>query len=1648
MKDKFSFSMARYRVGVLIILVALMMPLGIASSMPTYTAMTGETLNEFEFASTDTILDDSKLDGYLNEMILTNKMLDGINYVNGKMSIQMLVVDDPTIGGKIEPITVSKLSEGVYYVHATVDDLAEIEMLEAEETVLKIGVDRYYGPDLSGVGDTKDSFQLDVEDEMFMSKEEIMDADLVVPHSVETREILGVNDVNALGYNGSGVLVNVHDTGVDFGHTTLRDSMAVDEFGYPLSFEPMGRMSITSLWSLDYWMDIYNDPCGNPEGYSAGTAALLDSWFSPRHTDADGYISLAGYGNLKVFAADLGSLYSLYQLWMEVPSMYYVGDLVGNDTGFAFGMSVIHNDGWIQFVPFLEADEDGDGDYDTLYVDYASGWALTMWWWTEDPMYWDMAPFDFSTAIATKNNENLALSADVWDGVDFGVSDGYYDISMGSIGNVYDYNELTDYDVLLGIPGDGKSLGHIWDVGGHGTGCSGYVAADWTDYQLLADPNEWDYPSDEYFTIGGMAPESKIVATAGFSDTATNLGWQWACGFDYNPVSGYWEFNNESTHIVSISSNSWGTSAVMDANGIAMGWDFTTMFIDYLSAPGYLHEDYPGVLFLTSTGNGGSGMGTSKQPSQSTAAVAVGASTVNWWRYATGYGDENTTQGNDQVIGWSDNGPAVNGYPKIDILAPGAFDFSLTPVSPGGVTFTTVFGGTSASCPVVAGSMAVLYQAWEIAYPGVPLTPDMAKVIMKSTAEDIGYDPYMQGTGRIDVAAMVDFVNGVGEELIGYSFDAPALTVDRTWYNFYYYYFGELPPLAVQNIADNAIYGGALFAGDSIVNDLYIEGNTTDLDYEAVTFETTYEAVNSSVDLHTSEYYSKFALADLFDITQLQSADYFQLILAMNFDEAMDYRNEFGRNPPYMYVTSLESGTFGAGDEEYAFWNYGYDNNNFQDLFLPTNFIQDGMSDVYIQVRDYVFYNESAYYNENWTGIDFTLSVRAFTRTVDPQISLEDFGDGEFNVTITVDGAAVPGNYEGYIIFNSTVDNHMLVPYGYSVAAFVEEYNVDGWTYLSDGTFTGRPNDNGLYGCADWNWRPETGDWRYYDFVVENSSAMNTIVLELEWENPGSEMNMWLMDNDGWIIDYTDYLTNGGQYISEINAPDTMQRLVIGLPWVTDLWTVIVHSTTLAPTVDTVPLEAFILKVSYLNDTADVFAEPTVAISVPGDVETSNGVMVTDELYSVQWDVVTGNPIPEFTNDGYNNTISITSAMIVEETQTLAADDLMPYTGSIRPEYTKMVYLYAGDFVSGTLDWSDSSDFDFLLIHAGDPYDFDSCIFDAAAATGSKPEHFEGYIPEDGLYEIVVEWFDGPGTDVEFNMFFAVLYDEVYYDSVLPGDLMEVNMTDLGVNEGTYLVTTTSSGWNFDHTINTRFIYDIGAPIVDVESAVGAYQEWNEFSFTVDEASEGFYEVWNEDCLLAEGEVGGFEFVYFEFFGWAMGDFTFDIYVEDMFGYNTTTTMDVFINYWPEFDYILVDETGFVFAPYDLDMLEGEYEVYVDGVLNLTGAVADAEEIYVNTTAWAEGAYYVEIAIFDEYGYGIVTEFDVLIIAGPETTVIETVTEPCPDDDTDDTPTDDTPTDDTSTDDENGGGIPGYATGAMIIASFAAAAFLFSKKRK
>src|SRR5205807_1060217 len=70
-------------------------------------------------------------------------------------------------------------------------------------------------------------------------------------------------------------------------------------------------------------------------------------------------------------------------------------------------------------------------------------------------------------------------------------------------------------------------------------------------------------------------------------------------------------------------------------------------------------------------------------------------------------------------------------------------------------TQTEAFGGTSQSCPLVAGAVADVIQAYADTHNGTKPTPALIKQILTSTAQDIGAPADEQGAGLLDVNAAV-----------------------------------------------------------------------------------------------------------------------------------------------------------------------------------------------------------------------------------------------------------------------------------------------------------------------------------------------------------------------------------------------------------------------------------------------------------------------------------------------------------------------------------------------------------------------------------------------------------------------------------------------------------------------------------------------------------------------------------------------------------------------------------------------------------------------------------------------------------------------------------------------------------------------------
>ncbi|HEX4723208.1 MAG TPA: S8 family serine peptidase, partial [Pseudonocardiaceae bacterium] len=70
-------------------------------------------------------------------------------------------------------------------------------------------------------------------------------------------------------------------------------------------------------------------------------------------------------------------------------------------------------------------------------------------------------------------------------------------------------------------------------------------------------------------------------------------------------------------------------------------------------------------------------------------------------------------------------------------------------------TQTEAFGGTSQSCPLVAGAVADVIQAYADTHSGTKPTPALIKQILTSTAQDVGAPADQQGAGLLDVNAAV-----------------------------------------------------------------------------------------------------------------------------------------------------------------------------------------------------------------------------------------------------------------------------------------------------------------------------------------------------------------------------------------------------------------------------------------------------------------------------------------------------------------------------------------------------------------------------------------------------------------------------------------------------------------------------------------------------------------------------------------------------------------------------------------------------------------------------------------------------------------------------------------------------------------------------
>jgi len=838
----------------------------------------------------------------------------------------------------------------------------------------------------------------------------------------------GHNSVGAwdLGYTGTGVKIAVADDSADFAHPDLMDTQAVVDDptsaydGWPMALDPFSAL----LYAYDQF-------------YGDSYVADGDTWFSDTSATIDG---LGGEWDGKLITTSNSSLSGTYHIGYLWDENYY-------------------NYGYGDFPLVLVADENTAGVYDTVYVDLDYDWDFT---------------FDKPCTMASPISY-----ADLWDvNYDFN-PDGYADISGGMIYWIADgQNQPPGVDFMfaeedvdvMATPGSGELvcfMGALNVDEDHGTLCSSNVVGQ----GVIDAPSIWgDYPEWRTPTPGtdgivqGAARDGELVAIADiywnhFTSTLTAYDFA-ALGHDEAPGTG---------DEIQVVSNSYGES---DDDGD--GWDYRSRYITFLNT--YLNDR---VSYLFSTGNGAPGYGTNAPPSAST-AIAVGASTqmgaVGGWDSA--YDEDQITVGD--VIPWSNRGPDASGGLAPDIVADGAYSSGAVPVNMyfyEGSTSWDIWGGTSRSCPVAAGNLALVYQAYADANGTWP-TYEQAKQFLHNGARDLNYDTLVQGAGSIDAGRSAALAAEVGGLSVSPSSWTPGDVDGETYESF------------AQVVHPGDVFHGSFLITNHGADPVTVTGS------DAWYMRSGTETLDITLDSALEDPYDFNRPDHLTEITSLIPADT-DLMVIRTYEDSADFAptGEFSTSAEHnvarvvvydwkdqdasgdLWTDASGDGFVDAGEiDEGEFMRFTY-HNNFANTHearvqTPLDRMHDG---VFLGLQ----HNRRA-------GTDPTTVVHVeisfWDRADMPWLVNTGFstllgagGNMGFSPELEVPADAPPGIYEGQIRLTDGT-NVTVVPVVFNVAADDYAFRFGNGTGTPDALM---PNDT-VFGAQDWQWRAESGDWRFF----------------------------------------------------------------------------------------------------------------------------------------------------------------------------------------------------------------------------------------------------------------------------------------------------------------------------------------------------------------------------------------------------------------------------------------------------------------------------------------------------------------------------------------------------------------------------------------
>lgn len=744
--------------------------------------------------------------------------------------------------------------------------------------------------------------------------------------------------------------------------------------------------------------------------------------------------------------------------------------------------------------------------WDTVYVDLLN-----------DKTFINDKPCTRGDEISYVDYYNEAT--DEWDASSWNAGDGIADISGGMIYWVSDgINTLPLADLFyMGppIPSQGEIVAFAGEFllgDSHGTGCAASAAGTGKSMDGL---------------LAGMAPGASLICVPTYNSASVIDIWLTAVlGYDGSPGTG---------DEANIASNSYGWDSTARESGLDILSAFN-YFIAYL---------VPDTLWCWSTGNGGPGYGTANAVTHPL-AVMVGAASSMGYRYLMGIGTDNVMYGD--VIPFSDHGPTKSGKLDTDVIAAGAWGLTPAPLylfldSPDGNNSWMTFGGTSMACPVTAGALALIYEAYGSAHAAFP-SNYVAKSILMCSADDVNHDILKQGAGYINC-----------ERAVKLAADIDGISVDPVWH-----------VSSAQWIPNNVWYPGGyrgvnylsfpaiVYPGDVLGNVIDIRNHNLTSPVDVTVTDAIFEKSSSASFSYTTTDESPFML----DITSYipPGTDLTRITAYCSYDDYFDPGRTY--NPVFNYGLELHNWEDLDADS----------NISYSELSRVTvdggtsNMLQVTMHDPIERIIDGLVLRMNVYYGGQ-AGIEWHFQIDNYDKQDWSWISelLGTFtiaaGSTQGDViTLSVPADAKVGTYEGAVYLEANGDI-TVCPILLHVAADDPEFEFGG-NLMEEVIF-----DNNVTAAADREWRAEVGDWRTFYVDVPDLYPIGVndkLYVIVNWSDVPTDIDVhmmsyigvaWLLNDEPYHIGYVggseEYYLGAGTYGFRTSTGGAQE--VVGVPF-------------------------------------------------------------------------------------------------------------------------------------------------------------------------------------------------------------------------------------------------------------------------------------------------------------------------------------------------------------------------------------------------------------------------------------------------------------------------------------------------------------------